>query len=155
MGASQLRLTECVTDVPLPFKATAVVLPLEELLLIVSCPVAAPLVVGLNCTWSVVVCEGVNVRGKLPPRIAKPVPDTDAELTVRDEVPDDVSVTDCVADEPTATLPKLRVVALTVNCGFPAVVPVPLKDTTAVPPVVELLLMVSCPATAPVVVGLN
>lgn len=93
-GASQLRFAECATDVPVPLKARVVVLPLEELLLIVSCPVAVPLVVGLNCTWSVAVCEGVSVRGKLPPRIVKPAPDTNAELTVTDEVPDDVSVTD-------------------------------------------------------------
>lgn len=154
-GASQLRFTERATDVPVPFNETSVALPLEELLLIVSCPVAAPAVVGLNCICSVAVCEGVSVNGKLPPRIAKPAPDTDAELTVTEEVPDDVSVTDCVADASTATLPKLRVVALTVNCGFVAAAPVPLKDTTAVLPVVELLLIVSCPATDPVAVGLN
>ena len=70
-------------------------------------------------------------------------------------MPDDVSVTDFVAEEFTAILPKFRVVALTVNCGFPAAMPVPLKDTTAVPPVAELLLIVSRPVIVPVVVGLN
>jgi hypothetical protein len=76
-------------------------------------------------------------------------------LTVTAEVPDEVSATACVADESTATLPKLRAVVLTVNCGFVAAAPVPLKDTTAVLPVVELLLIVSCPVTDPVIVGLN
>jgi hypothetical protein len=54
----------------------------------------------------------------------------------------------------TATLPKLSVVALSVSCEF-AVVPVPLNDTTAVLPVVELLLIVRLPVADPVAVGLN
>jgi hypothetical protein len=45
----------------------------------------------------------------------KPVPVIEAEFTVTDSVPDDVRVNDCVAAEFTVTLPKLNVVALTVN----------------------------------------
>jgi hypothetical protein len=45
----------------------------------------------------------------------KPVPETDAEFTVAAAAPDDVSVNDCVAMEPTVTLPKLNVLVLTVN----------------------------------------
>ena len=85
----------------------------------------------------------------------KPAPEIDAEFTVTAEVPDDVSVTDFVAEELTATLPKLSAVVLTVNCGFAAAVPVPLKDTTAVEPDEELLLTVSLPVKDPLVVGLN
>jgi hypothetical protein len=59
----------------------------------------------------------------------KPAPEIDAALTDTDEVPEDVNVTGFVADEPIVTLPKLRVVALTVNCGFNAAAPVPLRDT--------------------------
>ena len=84
----------------------------------------------------------------------KPAPAIDAEFTVSDDVPVEVSVNDFVVDEFTAMLPKLSVVALTVNCEF-AAAPVPLNDTTDVPPVVELLLIVTCPVTAPAVVGLN
>ena len=52
------------------------------------------------------------------------------------------------------TLPKLNVVALTVNCGF-AAVPVPLKDTVVVLPLAELLPIVSVPLADPLAVGAN
>lgn len=45
----------------------------------------------------------------------KPVPETEAEFTVTADVPDDLSVNDCVAEEPTLTLPKLRLEVFTVN----------------------------------------
>ncbi len=86
--------------------------------------------------------------------MVKPVPVMEAEFTVRADVPEEVSVNDCVVEEFTATLPKLSVVALSVSVEF-AVVPVPLNDTTAVPPVVELLLIVRLPVADPVAVGLN
>jgi hypothetical protein len=97
---------------------------------------------------------GLSVTGKLPPIREKPVPETDAEFTVTADVPDDVSVSDNVAEELSATLPKLRLVVLSVNCGLLAV-PVPLKATTAEPPVDELLVTVSCPLRAPAAVGVN
>jgi hypothetical protein len=78
-----------------------------------------------------------------------------AELTVTADVPEEVSVTDSAFAVFTVSLPKLRLEALSVNCGFAAAVPVPLRATAAVPPVVELLLMLSCPVTAPVAVGAN
>ena len=69
-----------------------------------------------------------------------------AELTVTGAVPVDVSVNVWVVAVFTVTLPKLRLPALTVNCGlacgFTAIVPVPLRATRAVPPVLELLLIV-------------
>ena len=86
----------------------------------------------------------------------KPVPETDAELTVTAPVPDDASVNDCVPEEFTATLPKLSVVALNDNCGVvAAAAPVPLKDTVFVLPLYELLLIVSFPVADPVAVGAN
>jgi hypothetical protein len=78
-----------------------------------------------------------------------------AELTVTGEVPVEVNVNDCVVAVFTVTLPKLRLVALTANCGFVAAVPVPLRVTTVVPPVVELLLTVILPLADPVAVGRN
>jgi hypothetical protein len=77
-----------------------------------------------------------------------------AEFTVTGVVPVDLNVNVSLVDVFTATLPNCRLVALAVNCGF-SLVPVPLKDTTAVPPVVESLLIVSCPAVDLVAVGLN
>jgi hypothetical protein len=91
------------------------VLPLEELLPIVICPLAAPVDVGRNCTCSVTACVGFSVTGKLPPTIVKPAPVIAAELTVTGAVPVDVSVNVCVADVFTVTLPKPRLAALTVN----------------------------------------
>ena len=84
----------------------------------------------------------------------KPVPETDAEFTRHTVVPVDVSVSDCVAEELTLTLPKLNVAVLTVNCGL-AAVPVPFKDTVAVPPLAELLLIVRLPVSDALAVGAN
>jgi hypothetical protein len=138
-----------------PLNVTTAVLPVEELLLIVSWPLAVPVVVGSNCTCSVNDCVGFNVAGKLPPTIANPPPDITAEFTVTGEVPVDVSVSDCVVAVFTVTLPKLRPAVLTDRMGDGAAVPVPLSETAAVLPFVELLLIVSWPVVAPVLVGLN
>jgi hypothetical protein len=78
-----------------------------------------------------------------------------AEFTVTGDVPVEVKVSDCVVDVSTVMLPKLRLATLTDNCGLVAAVLVPLRFTTAVLPVDELLLMVSCPLAVPVVVGSN
>jgi hypothetical protein len=85
----------------------------------------------------------------------KAAPEMEAEFTVTDDVPEEVSVNDCVAEEFTLTLPKLRVVALSVNFELAAAAPVPLNDTTAVLPLVELLLIVRLPVADPVAAGLN
>jgi len=101
--------------VPIPFRATNAVPPVAELLLIVTWPLAVPVVVGSNCTCNVTDCVGFNVTGKLPPTIEKPVPVIAAELTTTGVVPVDIKVKDCVVAVFTVTSPKLRVVALTVN----------------------------------------
>jgi hypothetical protein len=128
--------------------------PEVELLLMESWPVRAPEVVGSNCSCNTNVWAGFIVTGKPPPTMVKPAPVISAVFTVTGVVPDEVSVNVNVVAVFTATLPKLRLAALIVSCGF-AAVPVPLKATTAVLPVVELLLIVSCPAKAPAVAGLN
>jgi hypothetical protein len=138
-----------------PLSVTTAVLPVEELLLIVSWPLAAPVVVGLNCTCSVSDCVGLRVAGKLPPTIVNPVPLITAEFTVTGDVPVEVRVNDCDVAVFTVTLPKLRPAVLTDRIGVGAAVPVPLSETAAVLPFVELLLIVSWPAAAPVLVGLN
>ena len=96
--------------------------------------------VGSNCTFTVAVWLGFSVAGKLPPTLVKPAPVIVAELTVTGVVPVEVRVKDCVVAVFTVTLPKLKVPALTDSCGF-AAVPVPLKATEVVLPVVELLLI--------------
>jgi hypothetical protein len=87
--------------------------------------------------------------------MVKPAPVMEAELTVTAVVPDEVIVTEVVATEFTATLPKFRAVAVTFNSGF-APAPVPLKDTTAMLPLVAVLLsMESFPVADPASVGFN
>ena len=138
-----------------PLRATTAVEPVDESLLIVICPLAVPVDAGRNCTCSVIDCVGFSVAGTLPPTIVKPAPVIAAELTVTGDVPVDVSVNVCVVAVFTVTLPKLRLPALTVNCGLGAAVLVPLRATTAVEPVEESLLIVICPLAVPVDVGLN
>ncbi len=96
------------------------VLPVEELLVTVSCPVAAPTTVGSNCTLSVVAWLGFSVTGKVAPDNVKPVPVTVAALTVTDAVPVEVKVTDCVAGALSVTLPNATLVALMLSVGTAA-----------------------------------
>src|SRR5215475_2621104 len=92
----------------------------------------------------------------MPPETSvNPAPEIVTELIVTVEVPVEVSVRNCVADVLTVTLPKAMLPGAAANCGFGAAVLVPVNVTTAVPPVDEVLLMVNCPVTAPVTVGLN
>ena len=79
-----------------PLRATTAVLPLDESLLIVICPLAVPADVGRNCTCSVIDCIGFSVTGTLPPTIVKPLPIIAAVFTVTGAVPVEVSVNDCV-----------------------------------------------------------
>lgn len=85
----------------------------------------------------------------------KPAPLITAEFTVTGAVPVDVSVSDWLVVEFTVTLPKLKVAALTVNCGLGAATLVPLRVTCAVEPVDESLLIVIWPLAVPIAVGLN
>ena len=93
--------------------------------------------------------------GEPPETMVKPVPVMEAGLTVTGEVPVEVRVITWAAEEFTVTLPKLRLAALTDNCGLAVAVPVPLRATVAVLPVVELLVMLTWPVSDPVAVGLN
>jgi hypothetical protein len=138
-----------------PLNATIVVGPVDELLLIVICPLAIPVVVGRNFTCSVVDCMGFSITGKVPPTVAKPAPAIAAEFTFTGAVPVEVNVSDCVVGVSTVTLPKLRLAELTVNSGLAAAVLVPLNATIVVLPIDELLLMVICPLTEPTAVGSN
>jgi hypothetical protein len=141
--------------VPVPLRFTTAVLLADELLWTISCPDAVPVAVGSNCTFSVTDCPGFKVTGNVAPDIVKAVPVSAAELMVSGAVPEEVSVTGWVDALFTVTLPKVRLAALTVNCELAAAVPVPLRLTTAVPLVDELLWIVSWPAAAPAVAGSN
>ena len=91
------------------------------MLMMVSLPLSTPAVVGLNCIVSLTACPGVfSVRGKLAPETEKPVPVSVAALMVTVAVPVEDSVIDCVVDELTDTLPKLRLEELMVSVGTAA-----------------------------------
>jgi hypothetical protein len=100
---------------PLPDKPTVRETLLDELLVRDSWPLALPAPVGSNCTLTSAVWPGFNVMGKPAPEAEYPVPDVFTPLTVTGAVPVDESVSVCVADELTSTLPKSRVPALTVR----------------------------------------
>jgi hypothetical protein len=119
---------ELAAAVPVPLKITVALLPLLELLLIVSLPLAAPVAVGRNFTCKVTDLFGSSVTGTLPPTMVKAAPVIDAEFTVTAEVPEDVSVTEAVAAEFTGTLPNLRIEALSVNFGRAGFADAPLAD---------------------------
>jgi hypothetical protein len=107
-----LQFKAVSTAMPVPLSPITVVLPVEELLVMVSCPEAAPAVVGSNCAVKIAVWAGDRVSGNVTPEMLKPVPVTVAALIVMAAVPEEVKVTVCVAGVLTATLPKARLDAL-------------------------------------------
>jgi hypothetical protein len=107
-----VQLSAVSPGTPVPLRLTTVALPLDELLAIDSCPPCPPAAVGLNSTLRVSVWPGVSVAGRPSPGIEKPVPVSDAELTVTGMVPVDERITECVAAEPTETLPNDTLEAL-------------------------------------------
>jgi hypothetical protein len=109
----------------------------------VSCPFAEPVAVGWNCTLRVSDCIEFNVVGRTPPTRVNPAPAIAAELTVTGVVPVEVKVRDCSVAVFTVTLPKLKLAALTANCGLAAALPVPLNATTVAFSAEESLLMAS------------
>jgi hypothetical protein len=100
-------------------------------------------VAGSNCTFSVTDWLGFKVTGKVAPDTVNPAPLSAAELMVTGAVPVEISVKGCVDTVFTVTSPNVRLAALTVNCGLNTAVPVPLRLTTAVLLVEELLWIVS------------
>jgi hypothetical protein len=60
---------------------------------------------------------GIKVTGRVGAETEKPVPVMVAELMVTAAAPVEVTVTVCVVDVPTDTLPKARLAELTVNAG--------------------------------------
>ena len=108
------------TGTPVPPRLIAAEALVEELLAMVSVPLAAPAAVGSNCTVRVAVWLGFRVSGKLAPETEKPEPASVAELMTTAAVPVEDRVIDCVVGVLTATLPKLRVEELTVSVGMAA-----------------------------------
>ncbi|MFZ0745992.1 MAG: hypothetical protein WAM85_16395 [Terracidiphilus sp.] len=102
---------------PVPLKLITADGLVEELLVMANCPVAAPAVVGSNCTFSVAAWFGLKVTGKVAPDIVKPVPVSAAALIVTGALPVEVKVTDCVDGVFSATFPKANVAVLMLRVG--------------------------------------
>jgi hypothetical protein len=119
--APKLKLPELTANCGLgaamlvPLSAISLLLPVDELLLILNCPFAAPVAEGLNCTCNVKDCRGFSVFGRVSPIRVNAPPPMVAEFTVTGAVPVELSVNACVVAVFTVTLPKLRLPALTVN----------------------------------------
>ena len=118
LGACQLRSTWCA--LPVPLRATVMVGFVDELLLMLNCPVAAPAADGSNVSVTESVFPGLNVAGRLPAEAEKPVPVTVTEFTVTGAVPLEVRVTVCVVEVFTPTAPKAMLVVLKVSAGVAA-----------------------------------
>ena len=108
------------TGIPVPLRVTLAVGSVDEVLPMVTCPLAEPLTAGLNWTESVAVWPGLRLIGNATPEMEKPAPLTVAEFTVTATVPVDERVSDCVLDELTVTLPNSMIEALNDNVGTTA-----------------------------------
>lgn len=93
----------------------------DELLTMVSCPLAVPVAVGLNCTVRLRDWPEFKVTGKVAPVTEKPVPEMLTELMVTAAVPVELNVSDCVIGLFRIVLPKEMVVAFTDNTAVAAV----------------------------------
>ena len=100
---------------PVPLRLTVMVEPVDESLEIDRVPGAAPAPLGSKLTATVAVWPGDNVSGRAGPATANPPPATVKALKVTDAEPVDFNVMDCVATEFRVTVPKLRLVVLTVR----------------------------------------
>ena len=85
------------------------------LLTIETLPLSVPAADGLNCTLNDTLCPTASVTGTVAPVTAKPVPLAAICETATEELPELVSVTSCVEVLPALTLPKLRLLGLTVS----------------------------------------
>ena len=102
---------------PVPLRFTTVNGFVNEVLTMVSEPLAVPAVVGSNCTVIAADWLGFKVIGKLSPNTEKPFPVTVAPLTDTGAVPVDITITDCVATEFRLTGPNATLLVLTLRIG--------------------------------------
>jgi len=139
---------------PVPLSAIVNGDPLA-LLVTTTEPVTLPTAAGAKLTVSVAVWEGFSVAGAVSPLTANPAPLGEMLEICTTAFPVFVRVTCCVGLLPIATLPKLRLVGLALNCPVGAALPVPLKGILSVGFVGSLLTMAMLPLAAPAVVGEN
>jgi hypothetical protein len=109
---------------------------------------------GVKVALKLVLCPALSVKGKAnKPLVPKPAPDGLTAVMVRAALPVLLSVTLCEPELPTATLPKLTLAGLMVNCGC-ACVPAPLKEIVRGEPGASLAIEI-LPVTFPADAGAN
>jgi hypothetical protein len=112
---SALSAAAEVPVVPVPLRLTTVVPLVELLLVMVNCPVTDPAAVGSNTTARVDACPGFKVMGSVAPETVKPVPASATALMVKGRPPVDVKVTDFATGVFKVSLPKAKLVVLTLS----------------------------------------
>jgi len=103
--------------VPVPLRLIVAVGLVDEVLVMLNCPVTEPAVVGLNCTVSTRDWPALRVAGNVAPETEKPVPVTVAALIVTGAVPVELRVTEFVADVFSETFPNDSEPVLTLRVG--------------------------------------
>ena len=83
--------------------------------------------------------------GNVAPDTAKPVPLIERDEIVRGAVPVDVSTNGSAAVDPTLTVPKCRLFALTVTCGLVRAMPELVSRMAILSCLIALLLIVNVP----------
>lgn len=101
--------------VPVPLNEMAMGEPCA-LLAIEMPPLAPPAEDGVKLAEKLTLWPALSVVGVDNPAMAKPEPETLAEEIVMLVVPEFVRVMDCDPLLPTATLPKLALVGVTISC---------------------------------------
>lgn len=104
-------------EMPVPVSPIVDEVPVDELLVNVSCPEIAPATVGANVTVSIAVWPGLIVSGKAAPDSENPAPLIETALIVTAAVPVDDRVSDWAADDPIETLPSARFALLIARVG--------------------------------------
>ena len=117
MGASQFRATLCAEL--LPVKLTTAVEFEDELVTMVSWPVAFPEVVGSNCRSRLTDWPGLRVSGNVWPDAVNPAPVIVADLTVTLPDPVEVNFNDWEVGVFKGVLPKAMLVALIESAAVP------------------------------------
>jgi hypothetical protein len=121
---------------PVPLNATVAV---PALLTMVSLPDAAPAAVVSNPMSIVIVSPGVSVigregrteGGRVSPAMENLLPVSDPLVMISGAVPEEVTVTDFDVDVLSATVPKPRLVVLSVISAVDAAYPVAAKDANS------------------------
>ena len=83
--------------------------------------------------------------GNVAPDTVKPVPLIEGAVIVSGAVPVDVTTTGSVVVDPTLTVPKLRLVGLTVTCGLVRAMPALINLIAVLSCLTALLLIVNVP----------